>query len=54
MTELAVFEFINGQLTLTEIAEGYDLDTIKAKTRAEFVVLPNLKTMSLAGIRSLL
>ncbi|WP_249961007.1 3-oxoacid CoA-transferase subunit B [Histophilus somni] len=49
VTELAVFEFINGQLTLTEMAEGYDLDMIKAKTEAEFVVSPNLKTMSLAG-----
>lgn len=50
VTELAVFEFIDGKLTLTEIAEGYDLDTIKAKTEAEFVVSPTLKTMPLAGI----
>lgn len=50
VTELAVFEFINGQLTLTEIAEGCDLETVKAKTEAEFVVSPNLKTMPLAGL----
>lgn len=50
VTELAVFEFIDGKLTLTEIAEGCDLDTVKAKTEAEFIVSPTLKTMPLAGI----
>lgn len=50
VTELAVFEFIDGKLTLTEIAEGYDLETVKAKTEAEFIVSPNLKIMPLAGM----
>ncbi|MEG9498296.1 3-oxoacid CoA-transferase subunit B [Mannheimia indoligenes] len=50
VTELAVFEFIDGKLTLTEIAEGHDLETVKAKTEAEFVVSPNLKAMPLAGM----
>lgn len=50
VTELAVFEFIDDKLTLTEIAEGYDLETVKAKTEAEFIVSPNLKIMPLAGM----
>lgn len=50
VTELAVFEFIDGKLTLTEIAEGCDLETIKEKTEAEFIVSPILKTMPLAGV----
>ncbi|QLD33368.1 3-oxoacid CoA-transferase subunit B [Mannheimia varigena] len=50
VTELAVFEFIDGKLTLTEIAEGYDLETVKAKTEAKFIVSPNLKIMPLAGM----
>ena len=50
VTELAVFEFIDGQLTLTEIAEGCDLATVRGKTEAEFTVSPNLKTMPLAGV----
>jgi acetate CoA/acetoacetate CoA-transferase beta subunit len=49
VTEIAVFEFIDGKLTLTEIAEGCDLETIKAKTEAEFAVSDNLKTMQLAA-----
>lgn len=36
ITELGVFEFVNGQLTLTEIAEESSLEEIKAKTEAEF------------------
>lgn len=49
VTELAVFEFIDGKLHLMEIAEGCDLDTVKAKTEAEFVISPTLKTMPLAS-----
>ncbi|KAI1453856.1 succinyl-CoA:3-ketoacid-coenzyme A transferase subunit B [Annulohypoxylon moriforme] len=46
ITDLAVFQVdrINGGLTLTEIAEGVDLETVKAKTDAEFVVVDDLKT----------
>lgn len=36
ITELGVFEFIEDQLTLTEIAEESSLEEIKAKTEAEF------------------
>lgn len=38
ITELAVFEFIEGQLVLTEIMPGATLDEIKAKTEAEFKI----------------
>ncbi|QIM61893.1 succinyl-CoA--3-ketoacid-CoA transferase [Pasteurellaceae bacterium Orientalotternb1] len=48
VTELAVFEFIDGKLHLTEIAEGYSLDDIRSKTEAEFVVSSSLRTMPLA------
>ncbi|MDO5054817.1 3-oxoacid CoA-transferase subunit B [Pasteurella oralis] len=48
VTELAVFEFIDGKLHLTEIAEGYDVDAVRAKTEAEFVVSPFIKVMPLA------
>lgn len=48
VTELAVFEFIDCKLHLTEIAEGYSLDDIRSKTEAEFVVSPYLKIMPLA------
>lgn len=48
ITELAVFEFINGQMYLIETAEGVDVDTVKAHTTAEFIVADNLKTMSIA------
>ncbi|XDG09782.1 hypothetical protein ABKA04_009397 [Annulohypoxylon sp. FPYF3050] len=46
ITDLAVFQVdrINGGLTLTEIAEGVDLETVKAKTDAEFTVVDDLKT----------
>jgi len=48
VTELAVFEFINGKLVLTEHAPGVDLDTIKAHTEAEFVVADNFKEMEIS------
>lgn len=47
VTELAVFEFRNGQLYLIEMANGVDLATIKSKTQAEFLIAENLKTMSI-------
>lgn len=37
ITELAVFEFIQGQLTLTEILPGSSLEEVRAKTEAKFV-----------------
>ncbi len=36
ITELAVFEFIEGGLTLVEVLEGAGLDQIKAQTSAAF------------------
>ncbi|KAI0173150.1 succinyl-CoA:3-ketoacid-coenzyme A transferase subunit B [Hypoxylon sp. FL1284] len=46
ITDLAVFQVdrVKGGLTLAEIAEGVDLETVKAKTDAEFVVAGDLKT----------
>ncbi|KAI0376303.1 succinyl-CoA:3-ketoacid-coenzyme A transferase subunit B [Hypomontagnella monticulosa] len=46
ITDLAVFQVdrVKGGLTLTEVAEGVDLATVKAKTDAEFVVADDLKT----------
>lgn len=37
ITDLAVFEFVNGQLTLTELMPGATLDEVRAKTSARFV-----------------
>ncbi|MDR3669492.1 MAG: 3-oxoacid CoA-transferase subunit B [Holophaga sp.] len=45
ITELAVFRFIQGVLTLTETAPGVTLETIRAKTEAEFKVSPGCKVM---------
>ncbi|KAI1413943.1 succinyl-CoA:3-ketoacid-coenzyme A transferase subunit B [Hypoxylon sp. FL1857] len=46
ITDLAVFQVdrVKGGLTLTEVAEGVDVETVKAKTDAEFVVADDLKT----------
>ncbi len=38
ITELAVFEWRNGALTLTELQEGVSVDDVKAATEAAFVV----------------
>lgn len=48
VTELAVFEFINGKLHLMEVAEGYSIDDVISKTEAEFVVSSSVRTMPLA------
>ncbi|GKX57453.1 acetate CoA-transferase subunit beta [Leminorella grimontii] len=45
VTELAVFQFINGQLTLTEHAPGVSVEQIRQKTEAEFVVSSQLREM---------
>ncbi|QLN39959.1 3-oxoacid CoA-transferase subunit B [Escherichia fergusonii] len=42
VTELAVFRFIDGKMWLTEIAEGCDLETVRAKTEAQFAVADDL------------
>ncbi|OTB03884.1 hypothetical protein M426DRAFT_321372 [Hypoxylon sp. CI-4A] len=46
ITDLAVFQVdrVNGGLTLTEVADGADVETVKAKTDAQFVVADDLKT----------
>ena len=36
ITELAVFDFHSGTLTLTELMPGVKLDEVKAKTSASF------------------
>ncbi|MDR2224729.1 3-oxoacid CoA-transferase subunit B [Providencia rettgeri] len=43
VTELAVFRFIDGQLTLVEHAADTDIETIKVCTEAEFVVADELR-----------
>ncbi|WP_369312110.1 3-oxoacid CoA-transferase subunit B [Providencia rettgeri] len=47
VTELAVFRFINGQLTLVELAPETSVETIKACTEAEFVISANLQKTQL-------
>ncbi|KAI2605595.1 putative coenzyme A transferase [Hypoxylon sp. NC1633] len=46
ITDLAVFQVdrVKGGLTLTEVADGVDVETVKAKTDAEFAVADNIKT----------
>jgi 3-oxoacid CoA-transferase B subunit len=44
ITNLAVFQFEEDKPTLIELAPGVDLDEIKEKTQAEFVVSPDLKS----------
>jgi 3-oxoacid CoA-transferase len=39
ITDLAVFSFIEGQLTLTELMPGATLEEVRAKTTAKFVEL---------------
>jgi acetate CoA/acetoacetate CoA-transferase beta subunit len=46
-TELAFFRFIDGVLTLTETAPGISIETIRARTEAEFVVSPDCHEMRL-------
>ncbi len=38
VTELAVFEFVEGVLTLRELMDGVSLEEVRAKTEARFVV----------------
>lgn len=50
VTELAVFEFIDNHQTmvLKEHAPGVDLETIKSKTQAKFVIADDFKEMTLS------
>ncbi|SMB79334.1 acetate CoA/acetoacetate CoA-transferase beta subunit [Pasteurella testudinis DSM 23072] len=45
VTELAVFSFVDGRLILQEHAPNVDLETIKAKTDADFIVADDFKEM---------
>ncbi|RHY33224.1 hypothetical protein DYB32_001776 [Aphanomyces invadans] len=45
ITELAVFDVIQGKLVLIEHAPGVTVDEIKARTEADFTVSPSLTTM---------
>jgi len=45
ITEMAVFDFSMGGLTLLEHAEGVSIDDIKKKTAAAFAISPNLRVM---------
>jgi len=47
VTELGVFVFEEGKLTLTELAPGVELATVREKTGAAFAVAPDLCTMPL-------
>ncbi|UCV17758.1 3-oxoacid CoA-transferase subunit B [Ferribacterium limneticum] len=45
VTDLAVFERLNGVFTLVELAPGLSLEEVTAKTSAPFTVSPSLKMM---------
>ena len=36
---MAVFRFMDGKLTLTELQDGVSLEEVKEKTEAEFIQL---------------
>lgn len=44
ITELAVFQFINKKLVLTELMPGADLETVRSLTAAHFDVAPSIAT----------
>lgn len=48
VTELAVFNFIEGRLVLKEHAPHVDLETIKAKTEADFIIADDFKEMQIS------
>jgi 3-oxoacid CoA-transferase B subunit len=47
ITEMAVFKFDSGEITLHEIADGYDLDAVKKATGCAFKVSPDLKAFQI-------
>ena len=44
ITDMAVFEFPNGEITLTEVAENTTVEEIKENTGCDFAVANDLKT----------
>jgi len=48
ITDIAVFEFRDGKIVLTEICQDVSLDDVKKSTEASFRVEKNFKTMNLA------
>lgn len=50
VTELALFAFVDGRLTLRELAPGIDLETVKNRTEADFAVAGGLRTMPLGAL----
>ncbi len=48
VTELAVFSFVDNKLVLQEHAPGVSLETIKARTEAEFIIAPDFKEMAIS------
>lgn len=44
ITELAVFENVNGKLILTELAEGITLEEVQSKTGFKITTAENIKT----------
>ena len=46
ITELGVFEFPDGEIVLTEIADGVTLQDVVEATGCEFKVSPDLKPMA--------
>mmetsp|Transcript_14500 Transcript_14500/g.16021 ORF Transcript_14500/g.16021 Transcript_14500/m.16021 type:complete len:501 (+) Transcript_14500:241-1743(+) len=47
ITDMAVFDFPNGEITLVEIAPGLTLDDVKAATDCEFKVADDIKEMDI-------
>lgn len=47
VTEMAVFRFVGGQLTLSETAPGVTVEQIRTVTEADFVVSPDCHEMQL-------
>lgn len=43
ITELAVFDFVDGEMQLIELQDGVTLEQVQAQTEAEFTVLPSLQ-----------
>ena len=46
ITEMGVFEFPEGRITLTEIADGFSMEDVVEATGCKFDVSPNLKPMA--------
>jgi 3-oxoacid CoA-transferase subunit B len=44
ITEMAVFEFVDGHMFLKEVAEGVSVEKVKESTDCEFHICPDLKT----------